>query len=195
MTEYVVVLPIRWNGDGHGFADKNVLLVLKDKPAWQKGRLNLVGGKIEPGETPEQAAVRELKEESGLSATHDTDPDWGGPQVCGKILGVDCVIYCLNCNVAIGPNTKISPREGETEHVAWYPWSTIKDDPRLMPNLRVIIPMLFMDSRGWILVDNASSTRQMHSVIRRAAETAAACGCRVGTPTRQGLPCGGSRPT
>jgi 8-oxo-dGTP pyrophosphatase MutT (NUDIX family) len=127
MTEYVVVLPIRWYGGDN--TDHNILLVEKQKPAWQKGRLNLVGGKVEPGETPEQAALRELEEESGLKATHDTDPDWGGPAVCGRILGVDCVIYCLNCNV-VAQGAKINPREGEVEKVAWYPWSSVKTDPK-----------------------------------------------------------------
>jgi len=44
-----------------------VLLILKEKPG-QKGRLNLVGGKVEEGETPEKAAHRELKEEAGWLA-------------------------------------------------------------------------------------------------------------------------------
>jgi 8-oxo-dGTP pyrophosphatase MutT (NUDIX family) len=29
-----------------------VLLIEKQKPAWQRGKLNGVGGKIEPGENP-----------------------------------------------------------------------------------------------------------------------------------------------
>ena len=163
MTEYVLVLPIRWSGDN------NILLVLKDKPAWQKGRLNLVGGKVEPGETLPQAAVRELKEESGLTAMHDTDPDWGGPGLCGKIVGVDCVVYCFNCNVVTrdyhGKEIPLKPRDGETEKVDWYQFWQIKDDPRLMPNLRVIIPLLFMDSRGWTIIDQESSLGTIHGIV------------------------------
>lgn len=45
---------------------QRVVLIWKEKPAWQKGKLNGVGGKIEPGETPYQAMVREFKEETGL---------------------------------------------------------------------------------------------------------------------------------
>lgn len=45
---------------------QQVVLIWKEKPAWQKGKLNGVGGKIEPGETPYQAMVREFKEETGL---------------------------------------------------------------------------------------------------------------------------------
>jgi len=43
-----------------------VLLIRKNRPAWQAGKLNGVGGKIEPGETPHAAARREFLEETGL---------------------------------------------------------------------------------------------------------------------------------
>jgi 8-oxo-dGTP diphosphatase len=52
-----------------GFAfDKsdNVILVRKQKPKWQKGLLNGVGGKIEIGETSSDAMFREFREETGL---------------------------------------------------------------------------------------------------------------------------------
>jgi 8-oxo-dGTP diphosphatase len=48
-----------------------VVLVRKEKPAWQRGFLNGVGGKIEEGETPEQAISREFWEEAGVEVT-----DW-----------------------------------------------------------------------------------------------------------------------
>lgn len=48
-------------GKTHNF----VLLQRKAKPDWQKGRYNGVGGKIEDGETPEQAMTREGVEEVG----------------------------------------------------------------------------------------------------------------------------------
>lgn len=44
-----------------------VWLITKQKPEWQKGCLNGIGGKIEEGETPSYSAVRELKEESGIT--------------------------------------------------------------------------------------------------------------------------------
>ncbi len=45
---------------------ESVWLIEKQKPEWQKGCLNGIGGKIEEGESPMEAAIRELKEESGL---------------------------------------------------------------------------------------------------------------------------------
>jgi 8-oxo-dGTP diphosphatase len=43
-----------------------VVLLRKEHPAWQKGLLNGVGGKIELDEKPEDAMSREFKEETGL---------------------------------------------------------------------------------------------------------------------------------
>jgi 8-oxo-dGTP diphosphatase len=43
-----------------------VALISKLKPEWQKGKLNAIGGKVEPGEHPLDAMVREFKEETGV---------------------------------------------------------------------------------------------------------------------------------
>jgi len=45
---------------------KKVALIQKTKPAWQAGRYNAIGGKIEEGETPQQAMRREFIEETGV---------------------------------------------------------------------------------------------------------------------------------
>lgn len=44
----------------------NVALVLKNRPKWQAGLFNAIGGKIEEGEDPAAAMVREFKEETGV---------------------------------------------------------------------------------------------------------------------------------
>jgi 8-oxo-dGTP diphosphatase len=58
VTEYVT-------GFCFDASSNNVLLIKKNRPEWQKGRLNGIGGKIEPGETPMQAMLREFEEECG----------------------------------------------------------------------------------------------------------------------------------
>jgi 8-oxo-dGTP diphosphatase len=45
---------------------KNIILIRKNKPLWQKGMLNGVGGKIEIEETPLESMIREFKEETGV---------------------------------------------------------------------------------------------------------------------------------
>jgi 8-oxo-dGTP diphosphatase len=48
-----------------------VVLIRKNRPAWQAGKLNGPGGKVEPGETPHDAMVRQFAEETGCEW-----PDW-----------------------------------------------------------------------------------------------------------------------
>jgi 8-oxo-dGTP diphosphatase len=43
-----------------------VLLVRKNRPAWQRGKLNGIGGKLESGESYDAAMIREFKEETGI---------------------------------------------------------------------------------------------------------------------------------
>jgi 8-oxo-dGTP diphosphatase len=47
-----------------------VALIRKNKPVWQKGCLNGIGGKIEEGETPIDAQEREFKEEAGIEVNN-----------------------------------------------------------------------------------------------------------------------------
>src|SRR5262245_22066452 len=56
----VLVVPVR--------ADGRVLLALERSPAFDREILVLVGGSIEPGESLDQAANRELQEELGWRA-------------------------------------------------------------------------------------------------------------------------------
>ncbi len=119
MTEYVLVFAIPKCGDfeeakwwpGHtDFSNHpgRVLVCHKDRPAWQKGRINLPGGKIEPGETPVDAAKRELKEETGL----DHLPQFEA-ELHGLVEGKNSRIH--HVRLVVDSGQKIMPREGETE--------------------------------------------------------------------------------
>jgi 8-oxo-dGTP diphosphatase len=48
-----------------------VLLIRKNRPAWQAGKLNGLGGKVEPGEAALDAMRREFREEAGAEVA-----DW-----------------------------------------------------------------------------------------------------------------------
>lgn len=59
ITSYVV-------GFAFSLGSHKVALIRKERPEWQKGKLNGIGGHIEPGESPSQAMTREFEEETGV---------------------------------------------------------------------------------------------------------------------------------
>jgi 8-oxo-dGTP diphosphatase len=44
-----------------------VVLIQKNRPAWQAGKLNGVGGHVEDGESPIDCMIREFQEEAGVT--------------------------------------------------------------------------------------------------------------------------------
>ena len=58
MIQYVVGIVI---------CDSRALFIVKNRPEWQAGRLNGVGGKIKEKESPYDAIVRKCNEECGLA--------------------------------------------------------------------------------------------------------------------------------
>lgn len=136
---------------------KDMLLVLKDRPDWQKGKLNLPGGKIEDGETPLEAAVRELKEETGY------DP-LSTPVKMGEIRDSGATIHCFK--ILVDGNRYLAPRGEETELVEWHSIHTeIMQCASLIPNLRAIIPLMLCGIKDWVITDDyRSSTSGYHSL-------------------------------
>ena len=45
---------------------REIVLMEKTRPAWQQGRVNALGGKLRAGESAEDAARREVREEAGV---------------------------------------------------------------------------------------------------------------------------------
>lgn len=65
-----------------------VVLIRKTRPAWQAGKLNGLGGKVDPGETPEHTMAREFFEECGVQ----TDPAEWHP--FAKLASLDGDVIC-----------------------------------------------------------------------------------------------------
>lgn len=153
MKKYVLVYAYY----NHDFDDV-FLIVKKHRPEWQKGLYNLIGGSIEEGETPEQAAIRELKEETGIDAElRSFLPSEvkfvANPKVLGTIQGDCVVVYCVSLSLGMWEDRDIKPREGETELPEWTTFSKIKNNPLLINNLRVIIPLMQQGLEGWEIED------------------------------------------
>lgn len=54
-------LGFAFNSDG-----TKLVVITKNRPKWQAGRWNGVGGHVEKGESPKQCVVREFEEETGV---------------------------------------------------------------------------------------------------------------------------------
>jgi 8-oxo-dGTP diphosphatase len=64
----VFVLALLFTSDG-----RQVALMRRTRPAWQAGRVNALGGKVVDGETPADAARREVREEAGVDVAEWTE--------------------------------------------------------------------------------------------------------------------------
>jgi 8-oxo-dGTP diphosphatase len=74
---------------GFLFSDsgRQLVVIHKNRPAWQAGKVNVPGGKVEPGETPLRAISREWFEETG-SAVFEWD-------LFAVIEGADFELSCF----------------------------------------------------------------------------------------------------
>ena len=73
----------------------HVVLIEKQKPDWQKGKYNAIGGKIEKGETPIRAMVREFEEEAFIRTKTS---DWKSICAFGTKDYQVTFFYCTNKN-------------------------------------------------------------------------------------------------
>jgi mutator protein MutT len=94
------------------FADDG-RLVLLIKENYEHRRWGFPGGALEPGETPEQAVVREVREETGVETRVDA--------LVGTYSLADSslIMHLLRCTILAG--TPAVPETGEIAEVGWWP--------------------------------------------------------------------------
>ncbi len=109
---------------------RTVALIKKNKPVWQKGLLNGIGGKRESAETMLECMVREFKEESGLLFTN-----WE------HFLDMGNDRFLVSCYKGLYYNLRqlesITDEKIQVENVALMLAVGHKD---MIPNLRWILP-------------------------------------------------------
>jgi 8-oxo-dGTP diphosphatase len=108
-----------------------VALVKKNKPDWQAGKWNAIGGAIEEGEFPEQAMSREFKEEAGL---HIEPKLWQQ-----KVILHKPTVYEVYFFMARSPSVE-SVKTMEEEEIGVFGTFHI-DSLQIMPNLEWLIPL------------------------------------------------------
>lgn len=113
---------------------RHVVLMRKNKPVQQEGLLNGIGGKIEKGETPLEAMIREFKEETGMSVKnwqHFATLKWKGSH---HPKGAVMHLLCTTGNV-------FAARSVTAEQVGVYSVNDVMDMPDTLFNLRWIVQM------------------------------------------------------
>ena len=109
-----------------------VLTVRADSLGRHSGQVSLPGGVVDPGETYEQAALREAHEEVGLSV--------GAARVLGALTPIDIPVsgFRLHPIVAVASaRPSLTPSDGEVARILYVPIEDLLDASRLRAVERV----------------------------------------------------------
>lgn len=121
---------------------RSVVLIEKQKPAWQAGKLNGIGGKVERGELPLDAMTREFCEETGWGTRNG---EWHLFEIMRFRNGA--IVYCYACKLL--PSAEI--RTVEQERVDAYPIDdadgSLRSELPIINNLNWLIPKAFHQIR------------------------------------------------
>ncbi len=131
MTEYVA---------GFMFSEdkKKVALIEKNRPQWQKGKKNGIGGHVETNEMPYDAMVREFEEETGVRHT-----DWNH----------FCTLQGPWGKVHFYKTTGILSRlKTMTDETVCRVKARFLHGSNVVPNLRWLIPLALSEYNDYALV-------------------------------------------
>jgi len=109
------------------------ILLIRKKRGLGAGKINGPGGRLEPGETPVQAALRETQEELGIQALD--------PRLRGELHFQFVDGYSLLCSVFTAPDCLGEPISTPEADPLWTPLDAIpyhemwEDDARWLPGV------------------------------------------------------------
>jgi 8-oxo-dGTP diphosphatase len=113
---------------------QHVALIRKKRPDWQAGRLNAIGGKLEPGELPSEAMAREFREETGVETLPS---DWDKFATLRMPGHMGPIVHFFRC---FGDPSKCE--QTTDEEILVYPTSLIRQSrPDTLSNLQWLLPM------------------------------------------------------
>jgi 8-oxo-dGTP diphosphatase len=124
---------------GFAFDEAKLMVVLieKQKPEWQKGKLNGVGGKVEPYDKNMHCAmVREFYEETGLLTKEDMWDNFANMHFKDDVMGGSAIVYCFR----MFSKRVIRCKTIESEKIIHLDLSIPTRQP-IIKNLKVLIPM------------------------------------------------------
>ena len=116
---------------------QQVLCIEKQRPLFQRGKWNGIGGKIEPGESPIHAMVREFHEETGILT------EWFNWTHTLTMEGVDFVVHFYRRFVTDFPLVT----QTTDERLGFFYLKDIMDTRHqpvpVLANMRWILPLQF----------------------------------------------------
>jgi 8-oxo-dGTP diphosphatase len=118
-----------------------VALIGKIKPAWQRGKFNGIGGKIEAGETPWDAMCREFREETGANVS-----TWRQFAVL-RWRGGSVYFFEARGSYQLFTTT--------AEPVVWVKIAALQE-LEIIPNLRWLIPLALDKDRVSVVAEDLS---------------------------------------
>ena len=99
------------------------------------------GGKIEPGESPYQAASRELREETNLLCY--------ACEFMGQISGEFGQVHVIKCMTPV--HAEARQMEEQPIYTLWL--DEALNHPKLIPNLKLVIPLCLANIKMWDICD------------------------------------------
>jgi len=123
--------------------EQMVALVKKNRPEWQAGRWNGIGGKIEPGEIPADAMRREFWEETGLQIDEWTH--------FITIFGKEFRVHFFYSHADYPILNEVQTKTDEVIEV-WY-IDNLSEEP-IIANLKWLIPMALSFAHKYEFADH-----------------------------------------
>jgi 8-oxo-dGTP diphosphatase len=117
---------------------RSLILIEKVKPEWQRGLLNGVGGKIEVGEAPITAMMREFKEETSVATVRE---DWHKFHFVRFPSGAQVHFYASMLPEDVWHSAKTMEEEQVKKFTVQSLIQTAFTPPAMMYNLKYLIPM------------------------------------------------------
>lgn len=112
---------------------ENELLLAMKKRGHGVGKWNGTGGKLEPGETPLQAAIRETQEEIGVTPVL--------PELVGELHFLDLPDVDHYCHIFVATKWEGEPEESEEMRPQWFTLDSIPYSD-MWPDDKLWLPLL-----------------------------------------------------
>lgn len=133
-----------------------ILLAMK-KRGYGEGKWNGVGGKLDPGETPLQTAIRECQEEINVTPVN--------PRLSGRLnfFEHENPDFQHSCHIFVAENWQGDPQETEEMRPRWFHIDAIPYNI-MWPDDTIWLPHLLQDRpfSGEITVDVSTNTLVKH---------------------------------